>query len=58
MDRLPNDLLTTTEVAAYLKITPDTARAWLRLGKLKAVRVGRSYRIRPEDLLAFLNRGH
>jgi excisionase family DNA binding protein len=59
MDRLPNDLLSTNEVAAYFKITPNVVRAWIRQGKLPALRLGGtgSYRVKPEDLLAFLNRG-
>lgn len=49
-------LLTITEVSDRLKVTEPTVRQWLRDGRLTGVRIGiRTWRVRPEDLNAFLN---
>lgn len=52
------DLLTVTEAAAYLRVSPDAVRRWCRTGHLKASKVGLSgqYRITPEDLQEMVNR--
>jgi excisionase family DNA binding protein len=39
------DLLTVSEVADILRVTPITVRRFVAVGKLKAVRVGRGVRI-------------
>lgn len=44
---------TVPDVAAALKVDERTVRAWIEAGKLKAVRVGRHYRI-PESAIAAL----
>ena len=41
------------EVAERLNLHVRTIRAYVRQGRLKAVRIGRQYRIAPEDLEAF-----
>jgi excisionase family DNA binding protein len=46
-------LYTPAEVAALLKVTPRTVRAWIRAGRLPARRYGRLYRVRAEDLARF-----
>jgi|CZCB01.1.fsa_nt_gi excisionase family DNA binding protein len=46
--------LTTEEAAEYLQVTVDTVRRYIREGRLKALQLGRGYRIRLEDLDAFL----
>ncbi len=46
--------LTTEEAAEYLQVTTDTVRRYIREGRLKAMQLGRGYRIRLEDLDAFL----
>ena len=48
--------LTTEEVLAYLKITPRTIYRLIRNGELPAVRIGRQWRFRRNDLDAWLER--
>ena len=44
-------LLTINQVADHYGVTHGCVRAWVRDGRLPAVRIGtRSLRIRPEDL--------
>ncbi|TMB70116.1 MAG: helix-turn-helix domain-containing protein [Chloroflexi bacterium] len=47
-------LLTPEQVAERLQVTERTVYDWLRRGKLPALKLGRLWRIRPEDLEAFL----
>lgn len=49
-------LLTVPEVAATLRLHPDTVRRWLRAGQLPAVNLGgrRGYRVRRSELDRFL----
>jgi excisionase family DNA binding protein len=49
-------LLTVPEVAGRFQVTPQTIRNWVDHGTLPAVRVGRAFRIRPEDVDALLDR--
>ena len=51
------NLLTPSEVAARLKVSPRTVVVWLQDGKLAGMKVGKSWRVRLEDLEAFLGRG-
>lgn len=46
--------LTTEEAAEYLQVTVDTIRRYVREGRIPAGQLGRGYRIRQEDLDAFL----
>lgn len=46
--------LTPEEVAARLRVTPATVRAWLKSGELRGVRIRRAWRINPGELEAFL----
>jgi excisionase family DNA binding protein len=48
---LQNELLTVREVAAYLRISRVTAWRWCQDGIIPAFRIGRSWRIRRDDLL-------
>ncbi len=48
-------MLTVRQTAALLQLTPLTIYEYIRLGKLKAVKFGRYYRIRKEDLNDFIN---
>jgi len=50
----PERLLTTEEIAAILSVHPRTVMRWLRQGKLKGVKIGRLWRVRPEDFEAFI----
>jgi excisionase family DNA binding protein len=49
-------LLTPEQVAERLQVTGRTVYAWLRSGTLPALKLGRLWRIRPEDLETFLER--
>ena len=48
--------LKTEEVLSYLKVTPRTIYRLIRTGELPAVRVGRQWRFRRDDLDAWLDR--
>ena len=48
--------LTVEEVAANLRVNPDTVRAWIRSGELDAIDIGGKYRIYPSDLEDFIER--
>jgi excisionase family DNA binding protein len=48
-----DELLTVKEVAARLKLNPQTVRRWIRSGRLRAIQIApRRYRIREDDLAA------
>jgi excisionase family DNA binding protein len=49
-------LLTVPEVAATFQVTAQTIRNWIDHGTLPAVRVGRAFRVRPQDVDALLER--
>lgn len=49
-----NHLLTPGQVAGILRVHVLTVYSYIRRGKLDAVRLGRSYRIIPEDLKLFI----
>jgi excisionase family DNA binding protein len=46
--------LTVAEVAAQLRVSTMTVYRLIRSGELTAARIGKSYRLRPADLDAFL----
>jgi len=48
-------LLTAEEAADYLRVNVNTMRRYIRERRVRAARVGRGYRIRQEDLDAFLS---
>jgi len=52
-----NRLLTINEAAEILAVTPRAVYEWIRNGKLQGVKIGVLWRIRPEDLEAFIERG-
>ncbi len=47
-------LLTAAEVADQLRVSTMTVYRLIRRGELAAVRVGRNYRVRAEDLETYL----
>lgn len=47
-------LLTAAEVADQLRVSTMTIYRLIRRGELPAVRVGRNYRVRVQDLEAYL----
>ncbi|MBU6406556.1 MAG: helix-turn-helix domain-containing protein [Alphaproteobacteria bacterium] len=52
---LSRPLLTVHETAEQLKVKESTIRAWIRHGKLRAIKFGREWRITVKDLERFLN---
>lgn len=50
----PAPLLTVAEVADYLRVSEMTVYRLITRGALVARRIGRSWRVRPADLEAFL----
>lgn len=47
-------LYTLQEVSRLLKVSERTLYRWIKDGKLKAVKVGRHWRIKEEDLKALI----
>ena len=47
-------LLTVAEVANVIRVSRMTVYRLIRRGQLKAIRVGRNYRVRSEDLNDYL----
>jgi excisionase family DNA binding protein len=54
---MKDTLLTIDEVADALRIRPRTVRKWLYLGKLQAVKIGRSVRVRQSTVEALIREG-
>ncbi len=46
--------LTTKEITARLKLHPNTVTRYIQEGKLKGVKLGKSYRVRESDLAEFV----
>jgi excisionase family DNA binding protein len=51
---MSSTLLTAAEVADQLRVSTMTIYRLIRRGELPAVRIGRNYRVRAEDLDAYL----
>lgn len=47
-------LLKTNEVAAMLNVTRRAVEKWLAGGLLRGYRLGRSYRVKPQDVETFM----
>ena len=47
-------LLTTEQVAELLQIHINVIRKWLKEGKLPGIKLGREWRVDPQDLEAFI----
>lgn len=56
MNMLTRQFLTVKEVADLLKIGEVTVRHWIKGGELRAIDVGREWRVAPSDLENFLQR--
>jgi len=54
---MPERFYSAEEIADYLHIGAQTVRAWLRDGKVKAVKFGRSWRISDEELKRIVAEG-
>ncbi len=50
-----NGLLTIKETAVRLRVCYETIARYLRAGKLRGFKVGHNWRIKEEDLEAFIN---
>jgi excisionase family DNA binding protein len=50
------ELLTPEQVAQRLQVKARTVQDWLRSGRLVGLKLGKLWRIRPNDLAAFLDR--
>ena len=49
-----DDVLTTKEAIKYLKISKPTYLKYIRLGRIKAVKAGRGWRVYRSELYRFL----
>ena len=47
-------LLTPSNVASRLQVNERTVTQWLRKGRLRGFKIGKEWRISPDDLQAFL----
>lgn len=47
--------MTTLEMAELLKVKEPTVRSWIHDEELRAVKLGREFRVAVRDLEAFLN---
>ncbi len=54
---MTDEFLTVAEVAALLKLNPQTVRNWIDNGTLPATKVGRRVRITRAELNAFIEAG-
>lgn len=52
---LSRPFFTTQEIAELLKVSEATVRNWIHEGELRAVRIGRDFRVAAVDLEAFLD---
>jgi excisionase family DNA binding protein len=52
---LEAEIFTTHEVAKLLKISQRAVQWMIKHHQLKAVRIGRTYRVRPQHIEAFLS---
>jgi excisionase family DNA binding protein len=53
-DWLPRRLMTVNEVAEIINASPRQVRRFIATGNLKVVRLGRTVRVTPEAVAAFL----
>lgn len=47
-------LMTVAEVASVMRVSRMTVYRLIKRGQLKAIRVGRNYRVREDDLTSYL----
>ncbi|MFX3680430.1 DNA-binding protein [Oceaniradius stylonematis] len=52
---LSKPFMTTHEIAELLKVNEATVRAWIHGEDLRAVKLGREFRVAVRDLEAFVN---
>ena len=51
-------LWTVDDVAQYLRLEPDTVRALARDGKLPAIKLGRVWRFRQDEINLWVQQSH
>jgi excisionase family DNA binding protein len=54
---LTGNLLTVSEVAGVLRVSNMTVYRLIKSGELRAIRVGKSFRIQQRELTTFLSEG-
>ena len=47
--------ITPEEIAAELRVSVSVVSAWLRKGMIRGVKVGKYWRVRPEDYRSFID---
>lgn len=52
-----NDISTIKELAEFLKVNEATIRRAIDSGKLKALKVGKSWRVEKEEVIKWLQEG-
>lgn len=52
---LNRPLLTVHDAAAMLQVQEATVRSWIRDKRIRAIKLGKEWRIAPQDLETFLN---
>lgn len=52
---LSKPFMTTQEIADLLKVREQTVRNWIHNQELRAVKLGREFRVAVKDLEAFVN---
>ena len=52
-----DEILTVREVAKYLKLSRTTVWRWVKEGKLRAFKLGRSWRVRRSELERITGQG-
>jgi excisionase family DNA binding protein len=57
MEELKDKWFNIEAVAEYLSITEDTARTWVREGKLPAYRVGKRYKFKLSEIDEWVRSG-
>jgi len=55
LSMLSQPLMTLHDVAAKLQVKEETIRHWIRDGKLRAINLGKEWRVAVVDLEQFLN---
>ena len=52
---LSKPFMTTQEIAKLLRVREPTVRSWIHQNELRAIRLGREFRVAVKDLEAFVN---
>jgi excisionase family DNA binding protein len=52
---LSKPFMTTHEIAELFKVSEATVRAWIHEGELRAIRLGREFRVAAKDMEAFVD---